>query len=94
MGSFNPANPAELIRMFWSFAIIWSVCEFGERVTQQFDALAQELFQFKWYLYPIEIQRMLLIFMAGVQQSALIRSYGGIPCTRESFGKVQKMLEK
>lgn len=36
----------------------------------------------------IEVQRILLIFMSGAQQSVLFRGYGNIECTRDAFENV------
>lgn len=92
--STNNSNAIDWIypiqQTFWSFALIWSFCEIGERVSHQFNAFDAELCQCKWYLYPVDVQQMLLIFMGNAQQPILIRSYGGIACTRDSFEKVWK----
>lgn len=43
-------------------------CEFGAMLSNKFDTLNDELFQCKWYLFPIEVQKMLIVFMAGTQE--------------------------
>lgn len=54
-------------------------------VAQQFDDLNEELCQRNWYLYPIDVQQMWLIFMVNFQQATYIRGYGNIQCSRDSF---------
>lgn len=74
--------------MFWSFAICAFFCEFGEMVTSQFDAYDIEIYRCGWYLLPIEMQKLFLIFKSNTQQPKIIRGYGNILCTREIFKEV------
>lgn len=62
--------------------------ELGERVTLQFNAFNELLCQSEWYLLPLDVQRMLVIFMMDTEQPAVIQGYGNIECTRASFKKV------
>lgn len=73
----------------WSFIIIFCVCEFGERLTQQFDMFDVTLCECTWYLMPIELQRMLVIVMSNARQPIHMSSYGGIQSTRNSFKQVR-----
>lgn len=61
-------------------------------VTIQFRVFSMELCQCNWHLFPIDIQRMLLIFISHTQQPIFIRSYGNILCTREFFKQVQNIF--
>lgn len=73
---------------FWSFFAIFGFCIVGETVTIQFDRFNETLCNTKWYLLPIEMQQMLVIFMAFVQQSATIHGSGQTVCRLEAFKKV------
>lgn len=59
--------------------------ELGGRVTTQFDEFDEQLRQSRWYLYPIKLQRIVLIFTLDAQQSVPIRGYGTVVCSREFF---------
>lgn len=59
--------------------------ELGGRVTTQFNVFDEQLCQSRWYLYPIKLQRIVLIFTLDAQQSVPIRGYGTIVCSREFF---------
>lgn len=76
------------IEMFWTFAFVLIFCELGEMVSSEFDAFNGSVEQCKWYSFPIEMQRMVVIFMANAQQPSYIRAFGNISCTRETFKKV------
>lgn len=75
-----------------SFVLILSMCEFGERLTQHFDLFDDAISHCRWYLFPIRMQRDLVIIMANAQQSATLRGFGNTPCVRESFKKVCSVL--
>ena len=76
------------LQMFWIFATIAFFCEMGEMVTDQFEKFNTKLYQCDWYLFPIEVQRMLVIFMSDTQKPVFIHGYGNILCIRENFKKV------
>lgn len=94
MKSADGLRPAEILisilLMVWAFAIIYFYCEFGEMVTHQFNAFHEVLCQCNWYKFPLDVQRMLVIFMSDTQQPAFIRGYANIECTREAFKNVNK----
>lgn len=71
-----------------SFAIIFAFCELGAQVTHQFNSLDDVLCQVKWYILPIEVQRMVIMFMLDAQQAVFLRGYGNIVCSRDSFKNV------
>lgn len=73
---------------FFTIIIIFLLCELCEMVTSQFRMLNVKLCQRKWYLFPIEVQRMLVIFISDTQQPVYIRGFGNISCTRQTFKKV------
>lgn len=77
-----------LILVFWSFVpvAIYTFC--GDAVSNQFELFNDELCQSKWYLFPIELQQILPIVVANVQQPTTVRGFGNTFCTREAFKKV------
>lgn len=70
-----------------SFFLMAIIVECGQILTNEFDDFNSELNRCDWYQFPIDIQQMLIIFMANVQQSMTI--HGMISCTRESFKEVR-----
>lgn len=61
------------------------LCWCGEMVTHEFEIVSNELKKCKWYLLPLEMQKILLILITNAQHSTFIRGYGDIRCTRETF---------
>lgn len=82
-----------ITEMFWSFAICAFFCEFGEMVTSQFNSYDAEIYRCGWYLLPIKMQKMYLIFKSNTQHPIIIRGFGNILCTREIFKEVNILFE-
>lgn len=80
---------SQLMIIIWPFIHIFFVCEFGQRLSGQFDMLDAAFCQCKWYLLSIELQRMLVIVMSITQQPVILQGYGNIQCTRGSFKQVK-----
>lgn len=76
------------LEMFWTFIFILMFCELGEMVCNQFEMFNDSLEQCNWYSLPIEMQQMMIIFMANAQQPTWISGFGNILCTRDTFKKV------
>lgn len=68
-------------------------CFCGEMVTYQFEAFDEELCMRNWYTFPVELQRMMIVFMAGTQQSIHIRGFANTICTREAFKRVNGLIQ-
>lgn len=60
----------------------------GQQATNAFSDMNDALDKIDWYLYPIEIQRMLVPVMIYSQKPALLEFFGSIACSREQFKKV------
>lgn len=80
-------RPSTLI--FWSFFSIFMICDFGEKVSNRFDDIADVLCQLQWYELPNEVQRVLPIIMMSAQQPVIIGGFGNILLRREVFKKVR-----
>lgn len=74
--------------MYWGCGIVFIACEFGERMTNDFERFDEELERCGWHLLPIELQRMYLIFLSNTQQPKTVHCYGGLVCSRETYKKV------
>lgn len=77
-----------MFQTFWSFISIFFFCELGEQVTSRFEQFNDELDQCCWYLFPIDLQRMIPTVMANTQDNTIIHGFGNTLCTRLSFNKV------
>lgn len=76
------------IELFWSFALVYSVCELGHRIANEYDEIDYEIGQFDWYSFPVDLWPMLPTLIIGVQQPVGIDVFGIVSCSREDFKKV------
>lgn len=79
---------AILLTIIPVLGLIFLSCDLGQRLSNVFDEFNNDAWTKNWYLYPLELQRMFLLFGAGTQQSVNIRCYGNILCIRETMRKV------
>lgn len=63
-------------------------CDVGQHVTIVYDECNDIIDQFKWYSFPVEIQRLLPLIIAGAQQPIEITAFGSTTCIRETFKRV------
>lgn len=59
-----------------------------EMICGQFGEFYDSIHRLDWYTYPLEIQRMIPIIINHGQQSVKLVAFGGTPCTRDTFKKV------
>lgn len=81
-----------LILQFWSLLMIFFFCILGEMVTNQFEMFNDELNQCNWYVLPLELQKIMIIVMVNAQRETVIRGFGNILCTRQTFKKVERFF--
>lgn len=78
--------------LFELFDVVWSVfiaCELGERACELFFSVDETLDEIDWYLYPIEMKRMLPIIMIVTQKPIYVELFGSITASRETFKRVR-----
>lgn len=72
----------------WALNFIFVVCELGQRGSDICNSFEEEIIQLDWYLYPIEIQQMLIPLIIYAQKSINIEFFGSLSCSRVQFKKV------
>lgn len=84
---------ALVVEVFYQFGAVFVVCEIGEKLKNIFNQIDKSFGQLKWYSFPINVQHVLPIVIANVQQESTIKCFGSFPCARETFEKVNKIYE-
>lgn len=77
-----------LLELASSFVLVFVTCEIIGRITNEFEEVNDIMDQYEWYLFPLEIQKMLSMILIHAQQSVEIHCFGSTPCDRETFKKV------
>lgn len=78
-----------IIFTFFVLGLAFFSCDFGQRLTNKFDGIIYDFGQLDWYLFPIEILRMLPTILVGVQEPIVIECFGIISGSRDQFKKVK-----
>lgn len=73
---------------FCVFGLVFLSCEIGQRLTDTFDEIYRKFKKSAWYLFPIEVQRMLPTILIGVQETIVFDCFGILDISREQFKKV------
>lgn len=72
-----------------SYAMILVLCEFGERVRTVFDEIGIVIDEIKWYLFPVNTQKMLPTVLVVAQEPVELNIFGSIECNRRTFKEVK-----
>lgn len=73
----------------YAFTVVFLVCELCQRATDAFNKINDTIGGFDWYLFPIEIQKMLPTIMIVTQKIVGQKYFGSIMCLRPTFKKVR-----
>ena len=79
-----------MLEVFYAFGVLLIASELCQRVNVAFDQCSEMVDQFKWYLFPAEIQRMLPLIVNFMHQPIEIRCFGSTACNRETFQYVSE----
>lgn len=77
-----------------SFGLVFNACEISQRSCDALNEMDDDIGQLDWYLCPAGIQRMLPIIMVNSQQPVIIKCFGSIACSRETFKEVSVISTK
>lgn len=78
----------------YAFGVVVAICELGQRLTNAFEEINDEIWQMDWYLFPSQIQRMLPTIMNLTQKKVAFKCFGSIAGSRETFKKVSSTFGK
>lgn len=71
-----------------ALAVVFIACELGQRLSDAFEKISLIVNRFGWYLFPIEMKRLLPMIIKISQQSVELECFGSISCTRDVFKNV------
>lgn len=72
----------------FGLVIVFVECELGQRMSNEFGGIGFTIDKLDWYLFPIDVQRMLCVIIANAQQTISLECFGSMTCTRELFKQV------
>lgn len=74
-----------MVYVIYAFGMMMIVCELGQGINSTFDECIDIIDQFEWYSFPIDIQRMLPLFLNFAKEPIEIKCFGTVTCDRETF---------
>lgn len=77
-----------VIEVLSAFGLVLACCELGEQFSAEFDDINVVIDRFKWYSFPIEVQRMLPYIILIAQQPVAIECFGKVLCLRSTYKSV------
>ena len=78
-----------MVQVIYAFGVLLITCELGQQINLAFIDCSDMIDQFDWYLFPIEIQRMLPLILNFAQQPIEVKCFGSAACDRETFKYVR-----
>lgn len=89
----NPENLSFVVSVVffyvgYAFGLVFTVCELCQRISKSFLKINAIVDQLNWYLFPKNVQKMMLIISIMVQQSVDVECFGSIACNRDTFKRV------
>lgn len=76
------------IEVFYSFCLVFIMCELGERLIHACNAIDDVISQLDWYLFPSNIQKVWPIIIVNSQKPICIPIFGRMNTSREAFQRV------
>lgn len=80
-----------VFQLFASFGLVFIYCELCGRISTNFDEIKWQISQLNWYLFPMNMHRILPIVMINAQQPVYMECFGSIPSDRSTFQRVSKL---
>lgn len=68
-----------------AFGVSLTACELCQQNYQAYDDCSNMIQKFDWYVFPIEVQRMMPAILNFTQQPVEIKCLGSMACNRETF---------
>lgn len=81
-----------LVEVCWTFAFVFVICEFGQKLSDGFNGIDDECGQFDWYLHSMEVQKLLPTLIIVTQKPISLKAFGSISGDRQSFKKVSPLF--
>lgn len=74
--------------MFWALVLSAIFCEVGEKMSNVWVEINDEIEKINWYLLPIETQKIIVTIMSFSQRAVILDGLGSISGSREIFKEV------
>lgn len=70
------------------FECTYFLCNFGQKLTNEFENISDSVYKMHWHLMPIEVRKKLPTIMAVAQRPVYIKGFARIQGTHEFYESV------
>lgn len=74
----------------WALNLVLVVCEFGQKMSDEYEGVVNALSKLDWYQLPTDIQRMLPIIFMYCQEPLIVEFFGSLSVSRWQFKKARQ----
>lgn len=78
----------------WALSLELVVCEFGQRMSDEYEGVEDALIRLDWYQLPTDNQRLLPIMFMYCQEPLILLFFGCLSVSRWQFKKVNQTPEE
>lgn len=68
--------------------LLYLLCNYGERVTEAYSDLNEQVYEQNWYLCPSKLQLNFVLVLMTAQRPVYLEGFTGITCSLETYKKV------
>lgn len=80
-----------LVYAGYAFGLVFVVCELCQRASYFFIEINSSIDILDWYLFPINVQKIMPTLLIMAQQPVEIECFGSIVCDRDTFKRVSSI---
>lgn len=77
------------ISAVYQISMALAFCYFGEHASNHVTDLSKSIYQTKWYLYPVDLQKCLPIVIGNCQRSQYFDGFGMMDLSLTTFSRVR-----
>lgn len=73
----------------FGIAAVFFACDLGQRSSDKWNEISLRIDQFKWYMFPNELNQILPTIIATAQQPVEMKCFGSLTLSRQTLKKVR-----
>lgn len=77
-----------VVRTGYAFGLVFTICALGQKLSNDFEEIADLFEQYDWYTFSNETNQILLTIMTILQRSIAIECFGSLEAGHEAYKKV------
>lgn len=80
-----------IVQALFGIVAVCSSCDLGQRSSDKWNEISLRIDQFKWYMFPNELNQILPTIIATAQQPVELKCFGSLTLSRQTLKKVRPL---